>query len=115
MLRHSTSGLEVFVVHGHQGDPQNDDLVWMNRVWLSRAVVRHVWKPAQLWGIHDLTRASQNVELRLEVERNLSDWARSNAQPIICGHTHQSYFPERGDAPYFNIGSCVHPRCITGM
>jgi hypothetical protein len=24
-------------------------------------------------------------------------------------------FPDNGDAPYFNDGSCIHPRCITGI
>ena len=24
-------------------------------------------------------------------------------------------FPEVGEAPYFNDGSCVHPRCITAI
>ncbi len=115
VLRHVATGQEIFVVHGHQGDPWNDDQVWMNRVWLSRAAVRHVWKPAQLWGANDPTRASQNLELRLEVEHRLCAWARDNRQPTICGHTHQSYFPEPGDAPYFNTGSCIHPRCITGI
>ena len=38
-----------------------------------------------------------------------------NKQMLICGHTHRSVFPIVGDALYFNDGSCVHPRCITGI
>ena len=34
-------------------------------------------------------------------------------QVIIAGHTHRSWHPVAGDPPYFNDGSCVHPRWIT--
>ena len=33
----------------------------------------------------------------------------------ITGHTHRPRFPEPGDIAYFNDGSCVHPRSITGL
>jgi predicted phosphodiesterase len=31
------------------------------------------------------------------------------------GHTHRPRFPEPGDIAFFNDGSCVHPRSITGI
>lgn len=34
---------------------------------------------------------------------------------LISGHNHMPMFPEVGYPPYFNSGSCVHPRCITGI
>ena len=34
---------------------------------------------------------------------------------LIAGHTHRSVFPVPGKPPYFNTGSCVHPRCIVGI
>jgi ribosomal protein S28E/S33 len=34
---------------------------------------------------------------------------------IITGHTHRPVFPKPGEILYFNDGSCVHPRCITGI
>ena len=34
---------------------------------------------------------------------------------IIAGHTHRPRFPEPTELPYFNDGSCVHPRSITGI
>ena len=33
----------------------------------------------------------------------------------IVGHTHRPRFPWPGDVPFFNDGSCVHPRSITGI
>jgi len=38
-----------------------------------------------------------------------------NKQMLIAGHTQRSVFPVPGKAPYFNTGSCVHPRCIVGI
>ena len=34
---------------------------------------------------------------------------------LIAGHNHRPMFPKAGDPPYFNDGSGVHPRCITGI
>lgn len=34
---------------------------------------------------------------------------------LIAGHTHRPMFPDVDIPPYFNDGSCVHPRCITGV
>ena len=34
---------------------------------------------------------------------------------IICGHTHRPRFPDPGEIPLFNDGSCVHPDCIVGI
>ena len=34
---------------------------------------------------------------------------------LIAGHTHRPSFPDIGEVPYFNDGSCVHPRCITAI
>ena len=53
--------------------------------------------------------------MRNAVEQQLSAWALANRRVLICGHTHRSQYPEPGSPPYFNTGSCVHPRCITGI
>lgn len=34
---------------------------------------------------------------------------------LIAGHTHRPMFPEVGEPPYFNDGSCVHPHVITAI
>ena len=34
---------------------------------------------------------------------------------IIMGHTHEPYLAMAGEAPYYNTGSCVPPRHITGI
>ncbi|MDP5229720.1 MAG: serine/threonine protein phosphatase, partial [Cellulophaga sp.] len=33
----------------------------------------------------------------------------------IVGHTHRPRFPQPNEIPFFNDGSCVHPRSITGI
>lgn len=50
------------------------------------------------------------------MERRIKKWIlKNNLKLTIVGHTHRPRFPEPGDIPLFNDGSCVHPRSITGM
>ena len=110
ILRHSGTDDKIFLVHGHQGDRLNDR--WW---WLGRYLVRRYWRHLQLLGIKDPTRPAENFVKRGQVEKAITDWVQANSQMTICGHTHRSVFPRVGDSPYFNTGSCVHPRCITGI
>jgi len=114
VLRYSDSSSEgrIFVVHGHQVDPIND------RCWrFSRFVVRHFWRHLQLVGIRDPTSPAKNYKKRQKIEDRIEGWVKDKGQMIICGHTHRSRFPDpdKGEVPFFNTGSCVHPRCITGL
>jgi len=110
ILQYRNSDNRIFLTHGHQGDFLNDSL-WP----LSRFLVRYLWKPLELLGIKDPTSASKNTDKKNSVERKLMDWASENSKMIICGHTHRPVFPKPGETMYFNDGSCVHPRCITGI
>ncbi len=52
----------------------------------------------------------------MKVERRIKKWIlANNNQMIIAGHTHRPRFPDPGELPYFNDGSCVHPSSITGI
>ena len=48
-------------------------------------------------------------------------WSGARRTILISGHTHRASYPCPGetfstyDNLYFNTGSCVHPRCITGI
>jgi UDP-2,3-diacylglucosamine pyrophosphatase LpxH len=99
------------LTHGHQVDPFND------RWWkLSRLMVRHLWRHLQLLGVRDLTSPAQTASKRHRIERRIETWVDITGQPVIAGHTHRPRYPMREkDPPYFNCGSCVHPRCITGI
>ena len=108
VLTHEETGLELFVVHGHQGELMNDQLYW-----LTRFLLRGIWRPLQLFGVRDPTSVAQNVNVRNKVERQLIQWVENSGVPLVCGHTHQESFPRDSEPPYFNIGSCVHPRWIT--
>ena len=108
VFQHLESGVDLFVVHGHQGELFNDRLHWLSRIFL-----RGLWRPLQLMGLQDPTSVAQNAYARNKVELQLMNWVAKHNQPMICGHTHQERFPINSDPPYFNIGSCVHPRWIT--
>lgn len=101
----------IFLIHGHQADFFNY-ILWK---W-SRFLVRFLWKPLQILGIKDPTSPAKNFKELIKVERRLKKWIlANNNQMIIAGHTHRPRFPDYGELPYFNDGSCVHPRSITGI
>ncbi|HHV13106.1 MAG TPA: serine/threonine protein phosphatase [Clostridiales bacterium] len=110
ILQYKDTAHKIFLTHGHQGDLLNDPL-WK----LSRFLVRYLWRPLELLGIKDPTSAAKNQGKKNTVEKRLMAWADENQQMLICGHTHRPVFPKVGTSLYFNDGSCVHPRCITGI
>lgn len=110
VLRHRITGSKILVIHGHQGDLFNEGL-WR----LARFLNRYLWKPIELFGINDPTRAAKNYKKKNAVAKRLTEWAIEEGNMIIAGHNHRPVFAEIGEPPYFNDGSCVHPRCITGI
>jgi len=110
-LEHTESGQEIFLCHGHQAD-------WMNyHGWrFNRFMVRLIWRPLQVFGITDPTSPAKNYKELIKVERRIKKWITENKNVVtIVGHTHRPRFPEPGDIAFFNDGSCVHPRSITGL
>jgi predicted phosphodiesterase len=110
ILDYKLAPCEIFLTHGHQADIFNDTF-WR----LSRFFVRYLWKPLELIGVRDPTSAAKNVDRKGKVENRLAEWSLMNNQMIITGHTHRPRFPQPGEVLCFNDGSCVHPRCITGI
>jgi predicted phosphodiesterase len=111
ILKHSETEQELFLCHGHQADWWNY-LFWK---W-SRFMVRILWKPLNVMGIADPTSPAKNYKELIKVERRTKKWITENDNLItIAGHTHRPRFPEPGDIAFFNDGSCVHPRSITGL
>ena len=111
ILKHTETEQELFLTHGHQAD------WWNYTFWRwGRFLVRVLWKPLQVWGIADPTSPAKNyIELK-KVERRIKKWILEKNQLItVVGHTHRPRFPEPGEIPLFNDGSCVHPRSITGI
>ena len=105
------NGKSIFLLHGHQAD-------WFNYTFwkLSRFLVQILWRPLQLIGIDDPTSPAQNFKELIKVESRLEKWIKNNNnQMIVTGHTHRPRFPSQNEVPHFNDGSCVHPRCITGL
>ncbi|MBZ9606543.1 serine/threonine protein phosphatase [Clostridium estertheticum] len=110
VLRHKVTNDKIFLIHGHQVDCPND------KMWrLTRFLVRYLWRPLNFFGVNDPTRTAQNYHKKQVVEKKLIEWVIKEKQMMVAGHTHRPMFPEVGDPPYFNDGSCVHPRCITAM
>jgi predicted phosphodiesterase len=111
ILQHEETSQELFLIHGHQAD-------WMNyRGWkFNRFMVRALWRQLQIFGIGDPTSPAKNFKELIKVERRTKKWIAANKNLFtIIGHTHRPRFPEPGDIAFFNDGSCVHPRSITGL
>ena len=101
----------ILLIHGHQADFYNY-VLWK---W-NRFLVRVLWKPLQIIGIKDPTSPARNYKELIKVERKIKKWIlTNNNQMVISGHTHRPRFPEPNKLPYFNDGSCIHPRSITGI
>ncbi|ALJ05902.1 serine/threonine protein phosphatase [Pseudalgibacter alginicilyticus] len=111
ILKHTKTKQQLFLTHGHQADWWNF-LFWK---W-SRFMVRVLWKPLNVMGIADPTSPAKNYSELIRIERRTKKWIIENNNLVtIVGHTHRPRFPEPGDIAYFNDGSCVHPRSITGI
>jgi predicted phosphodiesterase len=112
ILRHTNTGKRILVIHGHQGDPLCDQFAF-----LSEFLVRILWKPLQqITGFKDPTSPANNHSKRMKISENIKTWLGKNpGTAIIMGHTHEPYLAMAGEAPYYNTGSCVHPRHITGI
>lgn len=111
ILQHTETKQELFLTHGHQAD-------WWNYFFWrwSRFLVRILWKPLNVMGIADPTSPAKNYKELIKIEKRIKRWIVDNNNLItIVGHTHRPRFPEPGDIAFFNDGSCVHPRSITGI
>jgi len=100
---------QVYLTHGHQADFLNS-VLWP----LARFLVRYVWSLLEHLAFKDPTSAAKNNTHKIKIEKRLTRWATAENHILVTGHTHR---PMLGtpDSPYFNTGSCVHPRCITGI
>jgi len=111
VLEHKRTRQEIFMVHGHQAEFMNYEGWKVNRF-----MVRILWRQLQIFGIGDPTSPARNYRELKKVERRTKKWIIENDNIFtITGHTHRPRFPEPGEIAYFNDGSCVHPRSITGL
>lgn len=110
VLKHRITDDKIFLIHGHQVDFLNNEL-WR----LSRFLVKYLWRPLESLGVKDPIRTAKNYKKKGAVAKKLAQWVIKEKTMLIAGHNHRPRFPELGETPYFNDGSCVHPRCITGI
>lgn len=110
ILRYLETNNKILLAHGHQGDFLNDT-AWE----VARILVRYLWRPLELIGIHNPTSAATSNRKRISIENKLISWTKKNQQMLIAGHTHRPMFPNIGEHLYFNDGSCTHYQYITGI
>lgn len=107
-------GDHIMIAHGHQGEFNSDRMAW-----LSRRVIRYLWKPVQKLVDFSPRRTAQNYDLAHRRDKHLAAWASAARTLLIAGHTHMPTMPalnlRERRAPYLNDGCCVHQRTITGI
>ena len=122
-LRYRTTGQLWLVTHGHQADPWCDPV---NR--FSRQIGQAVYDLLQLLRSGRAGRLEQALAAYLErwygqwdrqqqqkLTGQLADWTSRQRQVLLCGHTHQPFFPTSPRQPYFNTGCGIHPGYLTGL
>lgn len=112
LLNIENTNKSILLIHGHQADFMNY-VMWK----FNRFLVRFLWMPMQkIFAVKDPTSPAKNYKNLIRVERKLKSWMiKNNNKMIIAGHTHRPHFPDPGEIPYFNDGSCVHPDSIIGI
>lgn len=110
VLKYKKDNQEILVVHGHQGDFMNDQF-WH----LSKFLLRYFWRFMHVVGFHNPSSPARNLYKRHKVEKNYKKWILKHKMSLICGHTHRPKFPKLNELPYFNTGSCINTRGISGV
>lgn len=110
ILRHRITDQKILLIHGHQAS-----FLDYNMWRLTRFLVRYLWRPLELFGVNDPTSTAKNYAKKDAVEKKLTEWVSREKHMLIAGHTHRPMFPEVGNPLYFNDGSSIHPRSITGI
>ncbi len=78
-------GDRLFIVHGHQGELNAD-----RRAWLSRRVVRYIWRPLQQAFGLNLNHASGDAAAYRDRDHYLFEWANAHRLLLVAGHTHRA-------------------------
>lgn len=74
--------MEIFCIHGHQGDLLNDRLWWVGQYF-----VRYLWVPLQWLGISDPTK--RKAKKHATQEKRLREWAFHKPFITAFGHVHR--------------------------
>ena len=81
----------LFLIHGHQGDVTSDQ--WS---WLSRFVIRYIWRTFQRLTRISLNTPANSWDLRKKHQQALYTWAEKQEKLIlVAGHTHHPVFKSR--------------------
>lgn len=100
---------ELLIFHGHQVDFFNDELAF-----LSEFLVRYIWGFMNgVMSFKEITSPAKSDNIREKVDNKIYKWCKENNSSAIIGHTHNTIFPDKNQANYFNIGACVLPDICT--
>lgn len=101
----------LLLVHGHQGNLGSDRFAF-----ISKFFVRFIWRNIQRLFKIPLSTPATSYKLKSKHDEAMYSWAEKNDAIIICGHTHETVFPQEKKPIYFNTGCCSYGNGnITGI
>lgn len=95
------------ITHGHQADLLNS-VFWR----LARFLVRYLWAPLERLGFLNPGSDIISDSKKGKLEQKYIRYAKDSDCLLLTGHTHKTAFGN-DTSPYYNCGSCVHPKFIT--
>lgn len=111
VLRYKPLDKEIFITHGHQVDLMNYEFAF-----ISKFLVRYVWRFMEgIGGFKAPTSPANSYKKGDKIDDKLEKWSKINKKLLICGHTHKSRFPKKGEGTYFNDGCCIMPYEMSGI
>ncbi len=78
---------ELVLLHGHQGTISSDTMRW-----ISKPVVRYLWRPFQRLTRKRLNTPATDFTLRGEHSVAMFTWAKARGRILVAGHTHKPVF-----------------------
>lgn len=81
----------LFLVHGHQGDTKSSQ--WS---WLSRRVIRYLWRPFQRFTGASVNTPATSWDLRDRLNQAMYAWSvKEKSLLLVASHTHEPVFKSR--------------------
>ncbi|MGL4848428.1 MAG: metallophosphoesterase [Clostridium sp.] len=109
VLNYKPYNKEILVMHGHQVDFLNNEFIPVTKF-----LVRYFWSFMEgVMGFKEPMTPANNYNKGGKLDKKLNILANKHKKIIICGHTHDTIFPEVGEGLYFNDGCCVNKDTVT--
>ncbi|MEJ5311614.1 MAG: metallophosphoesterase [Anaerolineae bacterium] len=97
----------LLLLHGHQGDAFNDQWAWITRI-----LVRYVWRTFQRLTRISLNTPATSWDLRKKINEAIYTWAAQQQKLLlVAGHTHNPVFKSQSHEMQINEAIADLTKC----